>query len=353
MKKIFFILPTLDCGGADRVSITFAKGLPKTEFTPMVINMGYKEGELKETINNVLPLISLEKKNVKFSIFSLYKLLKKEKPEYVFSSRGHVSVLILLLSVFIKNIKVIIRIPTMPSNKLYNTLKSKIISFGEILLYKKAYKVIAQTEEMKKEIIERYHISSQKTYVITNPIDKELIETKLKGSINPFSDNKTINYVAVGNVSFAKGYDILIKAFKLVLLEHYNAHLYIIGNCVGKYAQMLISKVRNENLQNHIHFEGFSSNPYIYMKYCNAYVLSSRMEGLPNVLLEANYLNRPLVATRCVPFVDRVVFDGVNGYTIDIENIEQMYLALKKILTLNYKKNELINDSMNIENIFK
>lgn len=352
MKKIFFILPTLDCGGADRVTVTFAKGLNKAEFEPMIINIGKNEGELKESITGNLPLISLGKRNVSHSFFHLFELIKREKPDFLFSSRSHVSIIILLLGLFFKKLKIIIRVPNMPSNKIYASIKSKVVRYLEILLYKNAYKVISQTEEMKKEINEQYNINLEKIVTLTNPLDTELILSKLHNSINPFTVRNAINYVAVGNVCYRKGFDVLINAFKLLIIEHQNAHLYIIGRNESKYAQDLIMNVKKMQLEDNIHFLGFSSNPYVYMNYCDAFVLSSRMEGLPNVLLEAGYLNKPMVSTRCVPYVDKLVQNGVNGYTVEIENIEQMHLALKKVISIKFNNIENSDNYTNLEQIF-
>jgi glycosyltransferase involved in cell wall biosynthesis len=240
----------------------------------------------------------------------------------------------------------------MPSNKLYFNYKSKIISMFLTILYKRAYKIIAQTEEMETEIIDSYKVKKGKVFTITNPVDKDLIASKLKNLNYPFPERNVINYVAVGNVHFAKGYDTLIKAFKKLTEDISNVHLYIIGRDDSEYSRYLKKMVIDIHLESKIHFLGFESNPYVYMKFCDAYVLSSRMEGLPNALLEAAYLNKPIVTTKCVPIVERIVKEAINGYIVDVDNIEQMHFALINVLKIHNIKNQIQDSSENLKSIF-
>lgn len=334
MKKILFVLPTLHCGGAERVTITLAKSLPAEEFDVKFINIGDRRGELLEMIQKQFPLVSWGYSRTLYSIWKLYKFLKSEKTDYVYSSRIHVSILLLIINYLLPKFKVILRIPTMPSNKLYSGIKALLIDRLERLLYRKAYKIIAQTDEMRSEIIQRYKVIPSKVVTILNPIDKDWITLKLKNQTTPYPLGKGRNYLAVGNIVYAKAYDILIKAFQEFLKTEPEASLYILGRKEGKYAEGILKLIDVDNLKEHIHFMGFCQNPYVYMKYCDAFVLSSRMEGLPNVLLEALYLGKPVIATMCVPIVKQLITDGVNGCKVEIENVGQLVEALERIVNI-------------------
>lgn len=333
MKKVFFIIPNLDCGGAERVTITFAKHLNKFNFSPTIINIGSDEGQLKESMNE-LPIITLGKKSVFSSLILLLRILRKEKPDFIFSSLDNVSVLLLLISFLFRGSKIIVRVPTMPGNKLDDRIKEKIVRSLGIWLFRNAYRVISQTDEMKKEVLQKYNVQSEKIITINNPLDIDYMHSKLEYSENPFQKENTLNFITVGNISYAKGIDILIKAFSRFVIEHDNVQLYIIGRKESLYARKLIKIVKDTRMDVNVHFLGFRTNPFLYMKFCDAFILSSRMEGLPNVLLEANYLNKPIISTRCVPYVEKIISDGKNGFIVENENVDQMHLALKKILTI-------------------
>ena len=70
------------------------------------------------------------------------------------------------------------------------------------------------------------------------------------------------------------------------------------------------------------------------MFHSDCFVLPSRLEGLPNVLLEAMYLKRPVVASVCIPVIDRMVEEGYNGYKVKPEQPVAMAEAMEKALSL-------------------
>ena len=339
--KILFVIPSLKCGGAERVATTFAKSLSGHEVK--FVNIGTPEGELSDWIKPYFQIISLNCKRSISALLPLQRLIKKEKPDFIFSTHIHVSV-ILMLTGKANARKLIARIPTMPSNKLYKGLKIKIMESLERKLFRNAHTIIAQTEAMKKEICRMLDIDENKVVTIHNPIDTELIDGQATAT-NPFDKTKT-NYLSVGNISPAKGYDILIKAFKMVQEKDRNAQLYILGRTESEYARQIIALA---NGNPNIHFEGFCKNPYQYMKYCSVLVLPSRMEGLPNVVLEAMYLNRPVAATTCVPIIDDLIKDGVNGYKSQPDNAESLASAMRKATQLQDIRNENLNETSIIE----
>lgn len=123
-----------------------------------------------------------------------------------------------------------------------------------------------------------------------------------------------------------------MKAFDMVHKNNCNTHLYL----VGKYDWNVVfdknvkKYVEENGLSDFVHFVGFDNNPYRWMKNANVYVMPSRLEGLPNSLIEAMYFGIPVVATRCIPVIDRIVRDGYNGYIVPSENVEAIATAMLK-----------------------
>ena len=340
--KILFIIPAMKCGGAERVAVTFAKCL--TEHEVKFVNLGSAEDELSSWIEPNFPIISLNCRRSFGAYFPLKRLIRKENPDFIFTTHIYVSVILMLTGK--KNTrKLIARFPTMPSNKLYKGLKIRIMEALERKLFRNTHTIIAQTDEMKKEICSLLNVNEENVVTIHNPIDMELIDKQTADIATPFDKSK-VNYLSVGNISPAKGYDTLITAFKLVLEKNSDAQLYILGRKETEYAQQIISTAKDSP---NIHFEGFCKNPYQYMKYCTALVLSSRMEGLPNVVLEAMYLNRPVAATTCVPIIDNLIKDGVNGYKSQPDNAESLASAMQKATLLQDIRNENLNETSIIE----
>ena len=62
--------------------------------------------------------------------------------------------------------------------------------------------------------------------------------------------------------------------------------------------------------------------------------MPSRKEGLPNSLIDAMYLGKPVVATTCIPVISRIVRDGYNGILVAPEDVEAMAAAMQKAIYL-------------------
>lgn len=345
--KILFVIPTMKCGGAERVATTFAKCLSEHEVK--FVNLGKPDGELTNWIKPYFNTISLNCSRSISAYLPLKKLIRKEKPDFIFATHIHVALILLMINRRQKA-KVIVRIPTMPSNNLYNGLKIKIMEYLQRRLFRKAHSIIAQTDEMKKEIACMFDVDEKKITTIENPIDTELIDRQVTEVTNPFDSTKN-NFIAVGNISPAKAYDKLIEAFGIVSKQNNSAQLYILGRTESEYAQQIIAQA---NGNPNIHFEGFCENPYRYMKYCSALVLSSRKEGLPNVVLEAMYLNRPIAATTCVPIIDKLIKNGTNGYKAEPDNSESLAIAMQQAVKLHNISNCHNDDSyITIKKLFE
>ena len=82
--------------------------------------------------------------------------------------------------------------------------------------------------------------------------------------------------------------------------------------------------------------ESFEDPAYIWIKNANSLVLASKVEGLPNALVEASYLRIPCVTTNCASIVNRIVSEGENGYIVNYGDISDM--SQKMMMALNLKK---------------
>lgn len=332
MKKNIYFFTGPKIGGAELVTRTFYKLIDRKKFDPKFVIIG----KLNDIDNCIEPnAIRLNVKKYKYSIFKLYFFIKKHHIDYVFSSIYGISIPLLLVSVVHKKIKIVIRHSFTPDHFKKNSISSYLLT----LSYSRAYKIIAQTNEMRLMMIDYYKLDPSKIFVLHNPIDYERIENGIK-TTNPFQKfESTKKYVAIGNIRFIKGFDTLIKAFKIVVGKYPNSKLVIIGRVEknDKYFKTLNELVRILNLQDKVEFTGFISNPYPYIYNADCFVLSSRKEGLPNVLLEASYLKKPIVATKCIPFIERIIMDDINGILVDIDNHVEMGNAMIKALKLNSK----------------
>lgn len=323
-KILFFLFPKF--GGAERISITIAKYLDRNKFDPIFVIVGKEMGNIASFIPTDFSLIHLKIRNIwDFTTFKMISLLKKEKPYAVFATNMFLNTRVLMAASFVGGIKKIIR----NANYLFTIDK---VSFALCrLTYSKADIIVAQQEEMKDDIVDHLKVNPEKVIVLHNPLDTDVINEKLVGATNPFPQDGCINYVWVGRISKTKGQDVLINAFNIVYHQNPKTQLYFVGRTEGEsFKEELDKMVEDYHLGKNVHFIGFDNNPYRWVKYCDCFVLPSRIEGLPNALVEAQYLGRPCVATVCIPMIDRIINEGENGYKVPSEDYEKLATAMVK-----------------------
>lgn len=320
--QVYLILPDLYAGGAERVTITIARILHKENFDVEFLNLGCQTGEMLNWIEPEFKLTSLGYGRVLKALPQLKAFMKAHRNAIYFSSREHVN-LVGLIAAKASRCQIVVRVPNMPRNQLTSGIsgfKMTIIKGLNQYLLPEAKVIIAQNIEMRNQLIEYYHLPEDKVFAINNPIDVDYARKSAEGSTNPFNDSE-VNFLNVCNIAYSKGIDILETAWNKVKSEIPNAHMYIVGRNTSEYAQNLIAR---SHLLEDFTFLGFQSNPYPYLKHCDVFVLPSRMEGFPNVVLEAQCFNRPVVSTTCVAAIKDIIQPGKNGYYCDIENAQDL-----------------------------
>lgn len=135
--------------------------------------------------------------------------------------------------------------------------------------------------------------------------------------------------VFCGGVSWRKGVDVLIAAFTRLADDHPEAQLYLVGNEDWK---EFITDVRRSPLSARVHFEGFRPDPRPYMRTADVFVLPSRRDPMPLVLLEAMPFGAPIVAS-AVDGIPEALDGGVAGFLVPAEDSVALAEALRECLS--------------------
>jgi glycosyltransferase involved in cell wall biosynthesis len=146
---------------------------------------------------------------------------------------------------------------------------------------------------MKFDLMHNFSIPDHKIIVIPNPVDTDQLKKLAAEDNKPFGNN-FINLLSVGSLTQQKGFDILINAMEYVVSERTDILLTILGE--GHLKDDLQQRIDRRNLNNHVVLAGFKNNPFPYIYKADRFILSSRYEGLPNVVLEAIALGTPVIA---------------------------------------------------------
>lgn len=346
MKRKVLIFLQSEVGGAERVSVTIGKNLDNESFDVCFYAVGPWECKIVDFIPPAMFRGHLKYANAFKLLVNMYHTLRKENPDVVFSSTMYISTKLLLLQPFFPRVKFVVR----SENNFFkfNRKQQMMMRF----LYQRARMVVAQTDEMRDELIYKAHLNKDKVVAIQNPQDFKSIDIMAQEP-SPYNDGSKKYFVASGRFASAKGFDILVKAFALVAKKMENAELYIVGRNSGPneeyYAQIcdLISELK---MNEKIHCVGHKKNPYVYVRNADCFVLSSRNEGLPNVLIEALYLGTPAAATKCIPAIARIVDEGETGFLAESENVMALSEAMLNAVKLGRIRSGYPVDTMPIFN---
>ncbi len=348
--KILFFLAQMGGGGAERVTINIIRLLDRGLFDIHLVAVS-AEGPLLEHIPKDITLHDLNTSKTVFSILKLRKTIINIKPDVVYSTlfRTHQALYLSILGMR-NSPKIVMRSPNSPKLLLEN---KSLGLFSKVLLeiaYARADIIIAQTPEMKDEIVKYHHINEKKVYVFLNPLDTDSIDKKIVNITNPFK-TKDINVVAAGRLTKQKGFDVLIKAFKYIVEKDPDFVLHIVGDDQGE-KQRLIDLVDHYLLKDNVNFLGHQKNPYQYFFFSDVFVLSSRWEGMPNTVIENLYLKKPVVATKCIPFMNELITNGDNGFLVDVDDSHELAKAILNYRKIRLKFSSPIDFRSNVNNFF-
>jgi N-acetylgalactosamine-N,N'-diacetylbacillosaminyl-diphospho-undecaprenol 4-alpha-N-acetylgalactosaminyltransferase len=171
---------------------------------------------------------------------------------------------------------------------LYRLFSKFMVNYS----YQKANLVLANSYAIQTDLIEKFKVTTP-VRVIYNPIDLEFIKTHEDDEL-PFEFEKGIfHFVNVGGFRKEKNHLLLLQAF--FILKHLPCKLIIVGG--GVMEDELKQKVIDLGIQNKVIFCGFDTNPFKFVKRSDCFVLSSDVEGFPNVLIEALACGKPVIST--------------------------------------------------------
>jgi glycosyltransferase involved in cell wall biosynthesis len=187
------------------------------------------------------------------------------------------------------------------------------------LLYKTSWPlIISDTHQAVK------NIHKSPTKVIPNGVNLRQFDIKV-------SKTSTKTIVFLGRFHHQKGIDILLPAFKQVLTKHPQANLVLIGS--GTELASIKTTIKNLNLSKKVSLPGQITGKKLIkiLKQAKIFVLPSRFEGQAISLLLAMAAKLPVIATK-VGDNHKLIKSGKTGYLVDPENIQQLSLALSKLL---------------------
>jgi len=338
-KKLIIFIPSIEAGGVEKNLFTISNYLIVNGFSIEILTCNTNKANMfrKRTkfigTNNIF----WQNKNrfIKYSICSLilfFNLLTRKEKPLVFAFQANICA---VLVAKILNTKIITRANAAPSGWSKNFLKNTIYKY----LINLADDVIVNSFEFKKSFKDRFNINSKCIY---NPFDKNFIKKKLKRKKKiEFFKKNYLNIISVGRLTDQKDHLTLLKSITM-LKPNFKIKLLIIGK--GKNKKKLENFVLTKGLQDRIKLFGYLDNPFPYINKSDVVILTSLFEGLPNILLEAQYLKKYIISTNCPTGPKEILLNGRAGDLIKVNDYKKLSFLIKNY----YKRKSIIKNKVNI-----
>jgi glycosyltransferase involved in cell wall biosynthesis len=319
--------------------LNLANGIIKAGYNVDMVLVKAKGEYLKE-LDDKVNIIDLNSNSAMGSIGNLAKYLKKNQPIAMIAAIENCNVAALIANKIAKvDTKIIVTIHTTLSRVLKDVknIKVKLNMILQKLLYKNAFKIVSVSKATAKDASDVLEIPLDKVDVIYNPIINKSIIEKANENIDSiyFKEENIKNILAVGRLTEAKSFDTLIKAVSILLKERNDIRLTIIGE--GSKREELENLIKRLEIDSYVDMPGFKGNPYAYMSKCDVFVLSSKWEGLPSVIIEAMACGAKVVATDCKSGPREILEDGKYGILTPVGDEYELAKAIKKSLNIDKK----------------
>ncbi|HPQ10745.1 MAG TPA: glycosyltransferase [Bacillota bacterium] len=318
---VAFFLPNLGGGGAERVLTNLANAFVERGVAVDFV-LGKAEGPNLAKLDSKVQVVDLGTNNVYGWLTPMVRYLKERQPSAVLSALHHANLVALWASMLSSTkARVIVGVHGMMSQDIENSNKklAKVIPFLVKTFYPRADKIVCVSNGVAEELVRKYHLPRSKIQVIYNPVvTEEMFEMAEEPIDHPwFQLGQPPVILGVGRLTPAKDFGTLIKAFSL-LRRKVEAKLVILGE--GPERGKLEHLVEELGLKDDVSMPGFVENPYKYMRKSAVFVLSSRWEGLPTVLVEALALGIPVVSTDCPSGPAEILENGKWGRLVPVDD---------------------------------
>lgn len=335
--KIAFVIYSLTSGGAERATINRANYFSETKrWDVTIITFAGKDLDFYSVLPSVkrvtLNLPCDKGDSASFSVYikriiKLRKVLLDLKPDILISEMPAAN-LVSIIACFGLQVKVVIeeRIhpPMLPLCKSREILRKYLYPFASarIVLTKKS------AEWFKEEL-------GCDAFVIPNSVVYPLSKNEPILECDKLINEKRKIILSVGRLEYQKGFDRLIESFSKIANDLLDWDLVILGDGPErKNLEFLIDKL---GIKGRVFLPGKAGNISDWYKRADIFVLSSRFEGFPNVLVEAMSYGCPVISFDCDTGPSEIIRNGIDGILVPQDDIEAFTSALKE-LALDEKK---------------
>lgn len=338
MNSVTVIIGSLKAGGAQRVCITLTNALAHRGWRVTLVIVGQVEPAYQARISPLVDVVSMGYRRARSAILALYIHLFRNRPNTVLAFNHELTALIALL-------KPLLPIRPKLITRCINTLSAKrraeasvwhkhVVGLLVLWLYRRADRVIAQSEGMRRDLMENYRVPRDHVAVIHNPVSDEF---ERWARANLCSEGARKGYLlTVASLEKKKALQRAIRAFAAVRHDYPNLRLKLVGD--GPERQPLNELAAELGISESVDFEGLQIDVVPYFAHAELTVLTSDYEGFPNVLVESITVGTPVVSINCQSGPSEIVIHDRNGYLTQQDDPDGLVAAIKCALNREWSR---------------
>lgn len=219
------------------------------------------------------------------------------------------------------------------TSDVLNARKARVRKLGPLVrrFYPRADAVIAVSQGVADDLAAAVNLPPERVTAVYNPVVGPDISEKAAQPVDHpwFAEGAPPVILGVGKLKPQKDFATLLRAFAKLRAER-EAHLVILGE--GEQRGELEGLAQDLGIGGDVALPGFVDNPFPYMARASLFVLSSRFEGLPGVLIQALACGCPSVSTDCPSGPAEILENGRYGPLVAVGDAEALARAMAETL---------------------
>ncbi|MCL6444510.1 MAG: glycosyltransferase [Alicyclobacillus sp.] len=336
--SVVLFIPTLVGGGAERVAVNLVNHLDRTWLSPSILLLR-REGPFLQEVRSDVTVDSLEIARMRNAVPGLWGYIRHKQPDVVVTHMTDANIIgAVVRKLSGSRTKLMLVEHSVWSFSASQLARPKRLVMQALIprVYPGANRIVCVSDGVASDLRANFPNIASKLEVIHNPVLDERIWSKMVQHVeHPWFEQKEAPIiVAVGRLIEAKDHRTLLRALSVLNRERNQrelpeARLLILGE--GPLRKQLEEFAVGLGVRAQTDFIGFQSNPYKYMYHSDAFVLSSKWEGLPTVLIEALATGVPVVSTDCPSGPREILRDGELGRLVQVGDADELAQAIQEV----------------------